>query len=460
MFLRNQHISPEAPALYDAGEWWTYSRLASEVDRWTGLLKSQTKWTGLLKSQTKKLVFCFPQSDIPSVCCYLAAIEAGHAVALLDAKMAPEFRDRLAALYEPDIIFSAIATENYAPLGEPGLWSARQPSEAPIHSDLSLLLSTSGSTGSPKFVRLSEKNVRSNADSIRRALGIEANDRAIASLPLNYSYGLSVLNSHLAAGASLVLTNEALTARPFWDLVREQECTSMAGVPYSYQILRRLDLEGLRVPRLQTLTQAGGKLTTDLISHFHQIMARRNGRFFVMYGQTEATARISILPAEKLPEKLGSVGPAIPNGSLSIEDGEVIYRGPNVMLGYAQERKDLALGDELGGRLATGDLGYLDADGFLFHTGRAKRDMKLFGIRINLDEVEALLRAHGPTAVVKNGEKLVAYCEQGDAETLTNLRNELAVKLSVHRTALDFRHIANIPVTPNGKIDYRQLEQL
>jgi acyl-CoA synthetase (AMP-forming)/AMP-acid ligase II len=234
----------------------------------------------------------------------------------------------------------------------------------------------------------------------------------------------------------------------------------MAGVPWSYQILRRLDIDSLNVPRLQTLTQAGGKLTNDLIAQFHEIMARRKGRFFVMYGQTEATARISILPAERLPEKLGSTGPAIPRGRLSIEDGQIIYDGPNVMMGYANSRSDLSLGDELQGRLVTGDLGYLDNDGFLYPTGRAKRDMKLFGIRVNLDEVEAILRVHGPTAVIGCGDKLVAYCEHGNEQALNNLRHELAIKLNIHWQALDFRRIGSIPVTASGKIDYRTLEQL
>lgn len=450
MFLRSPRAHTSHLALYDRGEWWTYGRLSEEVSRWTDLLQSPTKC----------LLFCFAQNDVPTVCCYLGAIEAGHAVALLDAKLAAEFRERLVALYEPEFIFGSSAPPNYIPQSEPQLWRRAELSQGAIHPSLTLLLSTSGSTGSPKFVRLTAENVSSNADSIREALAIREDDRAIASLPINYSYGLSVLNSHLAQGAAVVLTNEALTSRTFWDLVREQKCTSMAGVPYSYQILRRLDLDSLNVPTLQTLTQAGGKLANDLIAHFHEIMVRRNGRFFTMYGQTEATARISILPADKLPEKLGSTGPAIPRGQLSIEDGEVIYRGPNVMMGYANSRSDLALGDQLGGRLATGDLGYLDSDGFLFPTGRAKRDMKLFGIRVNLDEVEALLRVHGPTAVIGRGDKLVAYCEHGDEQALNDLRHGLAEKLNIHWQALEFRHIGSIPVTASGKIDYRTLEKI
>jgi acyl-CoA synthetase (AMP-forming)/AMP-acid ligase II len=450
MFLRNPQAPLSRRALYDAGNWWTYGRLSEEVERWVTLLEAPAKC----------LVFCFARNDIPSVCCYLGAIEAGHAVALLDAKLAVEFRDRLVALYEPEFISGSSEHSNYIPQNEPGLLRRARPSDSPIHASLALLLSTSGSTGSPKFVRLTAENVASNADSIREALAIQEEDRAIASLPLNYSYGLSVLNSHLAQGAAVVLTNEALTSRSFWDLVREHECTSMAGVPWSYQILRRLDIDSLNVPRLQTLTQAGGKLTNDLIAQFHEIMARRRGRFFVMYGQTEATARISILPPERLPEKLGSTGPAIPKGRLSIEDGQIVYEGPNVMMGYANSRSDLSLGDQLEGRLATGDLGYLDGDGFLYPTGRAKRDMKLFGIRVNLDEVEAILRVHGPTAVIGCGDKLVAYCEHGNEQALNNLRHELAAKLNIHWQALDFRRIGSIPVTASGKIDYRTLEQL
>ena len=136
-------------------------------------------------------------------------------------------------------------------------------------------------------------------------------------------------------------------------------------------------------------------------------MAARGGRFFVMYGQTEATARIAYVPPDRLSEKLGSAGIAIPGGRLSIEPagagtmdgpvtGEVVYEGPNVMLGYATGSGDLALGDELGGVLRTGDIGYLDEDGFLFLVGRSKRIAKVFGLRINLDEVEAAMREHGP----------------------------------------------------------------
>ena len=301
--------------------------------------------------------------------------------------------------------------------------------------------------------------MESNARSICIGLGITPEDVPITSLPFHYSYGLSVLNSHLLAGASIVVSNAGLMTPDFWNAVRSRQCTSWAGVPYSYQILKRLDLDKLNVPSLNTLTQAGGRLHVDLVAHFHARMTSRGGRFFVMYGQTEATARISILQSHLLPERLGSAGQAIAGGTLSVdpETSEIVYRGPNVMMGYAESRQDLALGDVMGGVLPTGDLGYLDADGCLFLTGRRKRDAKVFGLRLNMDEVEEMLRAHGPTAVVAGNEKLVIYCEHGDADAFIAYRRDLSARLKLHVGAFEFHRVDQLPLNANGKIDYPKL---
>jgi acyl-coenzyme A synthetase/AMP-(fatty) acid ligase len=243
----------------------------------------------------------------------------------------------------------------------------------------------------------------------------------------------------------------------------------MAGVPYSYQVLDRLRLDDLRVPELTTLTQAGGKLNSELIAKFHQLMERRHGRFFVMYGQTEATARMAILPASDLPDKLGSAGLPIPGGKFQIkredgiltnEDGvkgELVYSGPNVMLGYATQRIDLASGDLLGGTLETGDLCQLDAEGYLYVAGRMKRDAKVLGMRINLDEVEAMLKVHGPTAVVAGSDKLYIFCEYGAPPFLATLHQQLAFDLKLNHAAFEFNRIEKLPTTESGKINYAAL---
>jgi acyl-CoA synthetase (AMP-forming)/AMP-acid ligase II len=213
------------------------------------------------------------------------------------------------------------------------------------------------------------------------------------------------------------------------------------------------------------MTQAGGKLHDDLIAKFHHTMSQRGGRFYVMYGQTEASPRIATLPFDRLPGKLGSAGLPIPGGSFHIdaadgEAGELVYSGPNVMMGYAYGREDLARGDELGGRLHTGDMARLDGDGFLYVLGRMKRDAKLFGLRLNLDEIEMMLRVHGPTAVTAEPERLCIFCEYGDEAAFQQYRHELSAKLNLAWRAFHFQRVEALPLNANGKIDYRALEAL
>jgi acyl-CoA synthetase (AMP-forming)/AMP-acid ligase II len=444
--------SGSSPALYDssAQRWFSYADLASAVEN------RARAFHAARKPLDKSLILSFCRNDFASVVTYLAAIEAGAAIALLPETLAAEFQTHLISIYQPEFLFNPADTTNYSELGGQ-LWKRNADSDSPaIHPGLSVLLSTSGTTGNPKFVRLSLDNIRANALSIAEALHIEPHHRAAANLPLHYSYGLSVINSHLARGASVVLTGESFVSPAFWNLMREQTCDSLAGVPYSYQMLDRLKLDGLNVPGIRTLTQAGGKLGSELIAKFHRTMTGRGGRFFTMYGQTEATARISVLPAELLPDKTGSVGFAIPGGSITIDEGEIVYSGPNVMLGYAESRADLALGDTHAGTLRTGDLGYLDGDGCLWVTGRLKREAKLFGLRVNLDDLEAMVRVHGPAAVVGRADRLSIFCEFEEA-LFPVCRDELASKLRVHARAFEFHRIDRLPINGAGKIDYSAL---
>jgi acyl-CoA synthetase (AMP-forming)/AMP-acid ligase II len=433
---------------------------------------------GQLATAQKSLLFLFARNDLASVVAYLAALAQGHAVALLDAEASPALRGRLLARYRPRFVWQPAGV---APAETPELpagvelagWrGARcfrcEPAPDPLHPELGVLLSTSGSTGSPKLVRLGLGAVVANAGAIATGLELSAADRGISSLPLFYAYGLSVLNSHLWAGGSLVLTAAGAVERRFWDALREYQCRSFAGVPYTYQMLHRLGFEHFDAPSLRVLTQAGGRLEPRLVRYFHEHMAARGGRFYVMYGQTEAVARIAILPPERLPEKLGSVGQVLAGGELSIDAsaapadsppgvGEVVYRGPNVMLGYAESAADLARGDELCGQLRTGDLGYLDAEGLLFVTGRSKRIGKLFGLRVSLDELEEMVRERGPAAVIQDGERLLVFCAFGDAALLDGVQRELAARLRVHRSGLELRRVEALPTLASGKVDYQRL---
>jgi len=463
IFAIDDHARRNCVALIDgtADVSWTYGDLADEVSR----------RRDLLSDAEKRLLFLFCRNDPASVAWYLAAVEAGHAVALLNDQIDAQLAADLISLYRPEWVLTSLPVdpEEYESPGAGGFWRRRRLDSAPLHPDLALLLSTSGSTGSPKFVRLQRGNVEANAESIRQALSISDQDAPVAHLPIHYSYGLSVVNSHLLAGARILLAREGLVSQGFWEAIRRYRVDSFSGVPYSYQMLRRLGLDDVNAPTLRIMTQAGGKLDTGNIAYFHGRMAERQGGFFVMYGQTEATARISILPSTDLPQKLGSAGRAIPGGVIRIHDengdpvagpdieGELVYTGPNVMLGYATQREDLSKGDELCGCLFTGDRARLDAQGFVFILGRSKRDAKLFGLRVNLDEVEAFVKRNGPAAAVASSDRVVIFCEFGTEATHREIRATLAAKLKIHHSAFDMRRLDRLPTKDTGKINYEDL---
>jgi len=429
----------------------------------------------------KQLVFILSGNDVFSTTAYAATQLGGHAVALLDGMKPLAGHVDILAEYRPAWIAGPVGTA--AALTEGGLIvsdvtstiggelvAMAEPERANLHPDLAVMLATSGTTGSSKYVRLSQANLEANARSIASYLGLTRDERPITSLPLHYSFGLSVLNSHWLAGAAVVLSGESVMQRPFWTAVERHGCTSMAGVPYTYQMLERIGYRDMDLPALCTMQQAGGAMSRALTALYAEHMAAKGGRLFVMYGQTEATARIAYVPPDRLAGKIGSAGLAVPGGRLSIEDaradapgqpatGEVVYEGPNVMLGYAERRADLTAGDELNGVLHTGDIGYLDDDGFLFLTARSKRIAKIFGLRINLDEVEMMLRESGPAAVIASDDVIWGFCAFGTNESVAELCDALSRRLRIHRSALDLRCVADIPVSGSGKVDYREVER-
>jgi acyl-CoA synthetase (AMP-forming)/AMP-acid ligase II len=338
-----------------------------------------------------------------------------------------------------------------------------------------LLLGTSGSTGSPKQVRLSVRSLSENARSISQSLNINSSDRAITSLPLSYSYGLSILHSHLLAGASVIMSGCSFTDREFWDQISEYKPTSLSGVPFTYESLKQMRFNPSKFPSIRTLTQAGGRLDEDLVIHFRDMMERSDGEFRVMYGQTEATARMSIASMNDLFESPTTVGRAIPGGSFNINStgvfpdeyrvGHIVYSGPNVMLGYATTFSDLQKEDEMHGVLDTGDIGYLDHDQRLYITGRSKRIAKVFGTRISLDDVDRFIFSNFPHCKDK------ASIAIGDIIAIVNsctndlcksdlIKKALVDHLRINHRGISVKRVENIPYLKNGKIDYSSLTQL
>jgi acyl-CoA synthetase (AMP-forming)/AMP-acid ligase II len=448
------HDRQDAVALVeDSGIQITYRELADKV-----------RVLGDSLSIPKSLVFLYTANDVESVVRFVASLYAGHAVALLDPALPSAARVLLESRYRPGFVFDPM---NRAP--------STHASGHSINDSLSVLLSTSGSTGGSKFVRLTLANLEANAKSIATSLRVSSNDVAAGHLPLHYSYGLSVLLSHLVTGAKTVITSHGLMDRELWSVLKMNAVTHFPGVPFHYEMLLKLGFERLGLESIRTLTQAGGHLRVELREKAYRYMNDRGGRFYVMYGQTEAAPRITTLDHEMFLDHRESVGRVIPGGRLIIRDeagsvlpagreGIVWYEGPNVMMGYAESIADLARGDELSGVLATGDIGRLTDDGHLTITGRVKRMGKIYGLRVNLDEIERLAKVvHAQSAVVQQGEKItvmmVASLEEGPA-LIEKVRVEFARHFTVPATAYQFKLVEEIPTTSRGKVDYQRLQSV
>lgn len=442
-FVRDLARHAGRVALVAGGRRVTYAELAQRVERRAADL-----------GPGRRLVMIAGANHPEVLVAYLAALHAGHVAWLVPDIMAA--RDLMAG-FDPDVVVAAdgagVAIEHRT--------------DAPghvLHPELALLLGTSGSTGAPRLVRLSHTNLQANAASIATYLGIAPGERAATSLPLHYCYGLSVAHSHLLAGATLLLSDHSVADAGFWELMRAEDGTSFAGVPHTFELLERAGFAAMDVPSLRYVTQAGGRMAPERVRRFAALGARRGWELVVMYGQTEATARMAYLPAALAAEHPGTIGIPIPGGAFTLRPhadapepgvGELMYRGPNVMLGYAETAADLARPRDVE-ELATGDLARRTAGGLYEIVGRRSRFLKLFGLRVDLGQVERLLAQAGMPAVCAGDDERLAVAVTGD----TAPEDALAVvteRLGLPAAAVGVRHHREVPRLANGKPDYRAI---
>jgi len=431
----------------------------------------------------RALVFLLCQNDPGTLLGYLGCLRVGAVPLLLDSHISPALLRALGETYRPAFYYipgdlpdqtRAVLPQTAPALELRGslLLPSGEADTPPLHPELALLLTTSGSTGSPKLVRLSGKNLAANAASIAQYLELNETERPITTLPMSYSYGMSIVNSHMLVGAPILLTRHGVLEREFWDMALREGATSLAGVPYTYQMFHRLGLTAMDLPQLRYLTQAGGKLSLELHREFAAWAAGTGRRFYVMYGQTEAAPRMGYLPADRAVEKCGSMGVPIPGGQFRLEDadggeiagaetvGELIYRGENVAMGYAQQARDLAKGDEWQGELRTGDMAKRDGDGFYYIVGRKKRFVKLYGNRVNLDQVERLLSARFPGAgfaCVGRDELLSIYTDSPDPALPDAALTYISEETRLSPRSFRVLTIPSIPKNEAGKTLYANL---
>ena len=476
-----------SPALIEEERIRTYEELHNESERIAAAIGGRT------------ICFLLTSNTFASIAGYVACLNHRVVPVMIDGAQHADLLREMLAAYRPSFLWipegrladfvgktpaDGSDTPEKAPLADGTtdytavyqsngyiLLKSAFPCPFALYDELALLITTSGSTGSPKLVRQSYKNLLSNTESIIEYLHITEDERAITSLPMNYVYGLSVINTHLYSGAALVLTQQNAYSPKFWSLFNEKGATSFAGVPFMYEMLMKLRvLRTRQLPTLRTMTQAGGKLSPELHEKFAEYAAEHHVNCVVMYGASEATARMGYLPPEMAVEKKGSMGIVIPGGRFELLDadgqviegtdevGELVYYGDNVTLGYAEKGGDLALGDENHGRLATGDMAKRDADGYYYIVGRKKRFVKLLGRRLNLDELERNLKAELGTIDVACAGKddLLKVCLTNEA--LKEAATEYVFgKVGVSRGLFQVEILPEIPKNASGKTLYSQL---
>ncbi len=453
----------------DRGNTVTYA----ELDRYTDRIAAAVG--------KRCLVFSMCQNSMGSLAGYCAFVNHGIVPVLLNCHLEKELLAKLVENYKPDYFWipeeQASEYEEYHvtriyAFQDYILLKTDYREEYPLNEELCLLLTTSGSTGSPKFVRQSYENVKANARSIAGYLKLDETERPVTTLPMNYTYGLSIINSHLLVGAAILVTEKGILQKEFWQFFRQEKATSFGGVPYTYEMLEKLRFFRMELPSLRYMTQAGGKLTPELHRKFAEYARDQGRRFIVMYGQCEATARMGYLPAEKALDKCGSMGIAIPGGKFCLMDaegnqivepgvtGELVYEGSNVTLGYAERGEDLLKGDERNGVLYTGDMAEFDKEGYYYITGRKKRFLKIYGNRVNLDEIDRLVKGEFDSIdCASAGKDDHLYLFLTDASLADPVRLFVAGKTRLNPAAFHTMIIDHIPRNDSGKTIYSELEK-
>jgi acyl-coenzyme A synthetase/AMP-(fatty) acid ligase len=462
IFGINEKPTAALAAIDDAGGQLTYGELTSLSKELSSVLPQ------------RELVFCLCENKVGSLAGFVALYENKDVCLLINAAIDRELLNTLYETYHPSYYWmpeNKIDDFGFQPVYRYKDFALCSTGEkAPeMLPDLSLLMTTSGTTGSPKLVRHKYGNVENNAKNVAKAFGWTPQERGIIDLPMQYTMGLNVICSHLQAGATVLLVAASLMNPKYWKFIKEQQGTNFTGVPFSYEILNRLRFFKMDLPCLTTMAEGGGKLSDTLFAAFANYAEEKGKRFFATFGTTETTARLAFLSPEKAARKIGSIGKAIPEGKLYLVDengnqicepdreGELIYEGPNVTMGYATCIEDLTKGDEFCGVYHTGDIAKMDEDGCFYIVGRMKRFLKLFGLRVSLDQSERIISEHFGIECACTGDDTKMKIFITKEELKEEVKKLISEKTGLISTSFEVNYIESIPRFESGKINYKQL---
>lgn len=450
-------------AVIEDGVHYTYATLRNHIESYAASLHNSGPVGIVMTPRFHSIAF------------YLACLAARRPVIVLPATSTLSYLTKLTETFH---VSNWLVPQQFGEITAPFTAASLTPEhllirtdlETAFNPDLALLLPTSGTTGNPKLVRISFENLRFNTEAVSNELDISPSDRAITSVSMGYAFGLSVLHTHLHRGASLVLTSHPLTSRSFWTTARETSVTAFSGVPYSYELLLKFGKNWLEEGDARSFTQAGGKMNVERVQAIGELANKFGATFRVMYGQTEATSRMSIGALEDWQVAPDAAGFALRGSSFAIEPTaedpnmpEIVYKGPNVSMGYALGKDHLGFGNSNEGVLRTGDIGRLDSDGRIYVEGRKSRFAKINGLRINLDDLERFLNrtsAHGEVAVVESGGRILVCSEGEVSATDTPFAEILQETFGIHKSVVKYLVVPEFSRTGNGKIQYFELERL
>ncbi len=456
MFLRETDTIKDRIAIEDKDQ----KRLTySELDA----LSKAYLW----KIPERAVVFILCDYHMDTVAFYYCMMNNHVVPLLLDRELDTQLLEDLIRVYHPQFLWipksRGIFSERYVSVEESDehvLLATEWPTY-PLYEHLALLLTTSGSTGSQKLVRISYENLISWSNAMISALRLREDDKAITTLPMNYCYGLSVMLMHWMAGATVCVTALSVLNVGFWDFLAKSKATNFAGVPFTYKMLEKIHFLEKEYPSLRFLTQAGGKLSEEKQMLFGRELGSKGIEFYITYGQTEGVCLMTYVPCRHVTEKLGSIGIAVDGLSAYVEGeplGELMIEGGCVSLGYAGGWADLAKGDENKGILHTGDLAYMDEDGYIYLKGRKRRFIKLLGIRVSLDEVESILNKEFPDcefACTGEDDCLKIY-GAGDV-AMDAVSDVCRRRLGMERKMLMVSMVDKLPRNSSGKLLYSEL---
>lgn len=449
-------------AIEESGQKITYGELVENISHIRGIIPERS------------IVFLMCKNVIGALSAYISMVENKIVPVTLSESIDKELFNTLLETYRPQFICTE--TKNIKEYKFKEVFEDKEFTylstnyeKYPINDKLELLMTTSGSTGSPKLVRYKKGNLEANAKNVAAAWGWTSNERPICDLLINYTMGLNVINTHLYVGATLLLITSNITEKKYWDFIKANRATNFTGVPFSYDLLWKLKFFRMDLPHLTTLSEGGGKLTDQMFIKVAKFAQENDKRFIASFGTTETSARLSMLTPDMAIEKKGSIGKAIPEGELVLFDddgneieqieaeGELGYKGPNVTMGYAYAIEDLMLDDEFNGVYKTGDIARRDKDGFYFIVGRKSRFLKMLGHRVSLDQSERLIKEKFNIDCACGGtdEQMEIYVtEMEDTDIIKRFISE---KTGIYSTMFKVMQVREIPRNSTGKILYKKL---